>query len=205
MIIRKVFDTTIITLDQYPIRIYEVFDAVFYNNITDYIPATSLFEESKFNSAFSELRKLILERSNLGVGIKKSWLGVTVGSDVQKEFPKKRLNNTKYFIANLLHKYKGSDLSKCFHILDSNGIADVRKQIKNIPKYQIINTTKEDNYELAKIILKDRLLDVPELFDKRGSWTNFSYNRRYFADYLGCFLMYYDKLFQNSKPISSSI
>lgn len=203
MIFRKVFDTTIIALDQYPIRIYEVFDAVFYNNETDYIPTLSLLGEGEFDLAFSELQKLILGR-DLSFGIKKVWLSTTIGNTL-KELPRKKFSNHKYFITNLLRKYNEGNISKGFHLMDSNEINEVREKSKNIPKYHIISTTKEDSYELAKIILKDRLLDPPEVFDKRGSWMRFNCNRRYFADYIGCFLMYYDKLFQNSKSTTSSI
>ena len=197
--------TLSITLDQYPIRIYEIFDALFYDSKpTDYIPSISLLGKGEFDKAFIELRKLVLERKGLGVGVKKSWIGVTVGGLPEKVFPGKKTNNYSYFIANLLHKYKDSRLNNKFYILDSNEVSDLRKQAKRCyPKYITINTTKEISCEIANTIIRERLLDVPNLFDDRGSWINFRYSYRYFANYLGCFLMYYDKIFQNLKPAFS--
>lgn len=195
-----------ITLDQYPIRIYEIFDTLFYNSDrsrNDYIPSISLLGKGKFDEAFVELQKLILERGS-GVGVKKSWIGVTTGGVPKRSFPRKRINNYGYFIANLLRKYKDSKLNNKFYILDSNEVSDLRKQSKkNCSKYTIINTTKETSREIANTIIRERLLDVPELFDDRGSWINFRYSYRYFANYLGCFLMYYDRIFRNLKPTPS--
>ena len=205
MIFSKIYfpNTLIITLDQYPIRIYEIFDALFYNNPTDYIPSISLLGKGEFDKAFIELRKLVLERKGLGVGIKKSWIGVTTG-EVPKASPRKKINNYNYFVTNLLRKYKDNKLNNKFFILDSNEVSDLRKQSrKNRSKYTIINTTKKISCEIANTIIRERLLDVPNLFDDRGSWINFRYNYRYFADYLGCFLMYYDRIFQNLRPAPS--